>query len=400
MAEETVQIRKCVTCHAGSRDSYALSVALQECNLLDCLVTDFYTPDIACAFYGKRHHTGLPSSKVVSLWSTVLYQKLFHQPFHVTDSILSKYALKTALHNRSNLFLCSYTASEAFSAVKKQGLENLCLLFQLHPHPSSIKKILEEEIRLVPIASDSILGEIEMDENSLVVKRLIEESCLADRCVVASSFTKETLMENGVREDTIKVIPYGVDSIRFPKKTSYNLRKDNLNVIFLGQMIQRKGLYYLLEAIKSLRSKSITLTIVGRGSIDHKLLAAYSSELNINVRINLSHSDLINELHMNDVLVFPSLIEGFGHVILEAMSAGIPVICTPNTAGRDVFLTGKEGFIVPIRSSEILAEKIEWCLDHKKELQDMGVQAAETARDFTWDKFRKDVRQFYVENAS
>lgn len=393
-------MKKCVTCHAGSRDSYALSVALHEDRLLDCLVTDFYTPDAAVKLFRNRHQAELPSSKVVSLWTTLLYRKLFKQPFHVTDGILSDYACKRALKQDANLFFCSYTAFEAFSAVKKGGHSNLCLLFQLHPHPASIKRILEEEMLLVPVARDSILGELEMDENSEVVKRLIEESRLADRCVVASSFTKETMIENGVLAEDIRVIPYGVDATRFKRKTDYGLSKKGLNLLFVGQMVQRKGLYYLLEAIKALDSENINLTIVGRGCIDYNLLAPYRAKYNIKVRINLGHDELVEEMHRNDCFVFPSLIEGFGHVILEAMSAGLPVICTPNTAGRDVFLSGDEGFIIPVRRSDLLAERIEWCAGHKEKLKEMGGQAAETARQFTWNRFKKGIREFYSEAAS
>ena len=105
----------------------------------------------------------------------------------------------------------------------------------------------------------------------------------------------------------------------------------------------------------------------------------------------------MNEFHKNDVLIFPSLVEGFGQVILEAMSSGLPVICTPNTAGRDLFLTGDEGIIVPIRSVDALVQKIEWCMANKSELSEMGRIALETAKSFTWEKFRKEIRDFYVD---
>ena len=119
----------------------------------------------------------------------------------------------------------------------------------------------------------------------------------------------------------------------------------------------------------------------------------------IKVKINLNHSDLVKEFHSNDVLIFPSLVEGFGQVILEAMSSGLPVICTPNTAGRDLFFTGDEGIIVPIRSIDALAEKIEWCLLNKETLADMGRAAAKTSGNFTWEIFRKKISEFYIEKS-
>jgi glycosyltransferase involved in cell wall biosynthesis len=389
--------KQAVTCHAGNRDSYQLSVALYEEDLLDSLITDFYTPDFARGLTDKRYNNGLHSSKVTSLWGNLVYQKILKGSFAVSDARLSNYAAKRAIKNDSNLFLSSYTAYEAFCKIKDERLENKCLLFQLHPHPLSIRKIFEEEIRLVPVAKDSILGELEMNQDHHVLDRLLGESILADACVVASSFTKETLVENSIPNNKITVVPYGVDSSKFPLKQVYNSVNGSLNIIFVGQMIQRKGLFYLLEAIKKLNSPNVNLTIVGRGSIDYNLLKNYSSASNIHIKINVSHAELVNEFHKNDVLIFPSLVEGFGQVILEAMSSGLPVICTPNTAGRDLFLTGDEGIIVPIRSVDALVQKIEWCMANKSELSEMGRIALETAKSFTWEKFRKEIRDFYVD---
>jgi glycosyltransferase involved in cell wall biosynthesis len=390
-------IRQAITCHAGNRDAYQLSVALHENALLDSLITDFYTPDFLRNFIHKRYNPLLPSNEVKSLWTNFIYQKVLKGKYVVSDARLSNYAARKAIENDSNLFLSSYTAFEAFHKIKNEGLKNKCLLFQLHPHPTSIRKIFEEEVRLVPVAKESILGELEMNEDKHVLDRLIKESILADHCVVASSFTKETLVENSIPDNKITVVPYGVDSSKFPQKQVYNSVNGSLNIIFVGQMIQRKGLYYLLEAVKKLNSPNVNLTIVGRGSIDYNLLKNYSSASNIHIKINLSHAELVNEFHKNDVLIFPSLVEGFGQVILEAMSSGLPVICTPNTAGRDLFLSGDEGIIVPIRSVDALVQKIEWCMANKSELSEMGRIALETAKSFTWEKFRKEIRDFYVD---
>ena len=389
--------KKCITCHAGNRDSYQLSVALYENGLLDSLITDFYTPDFLSQYIHKRYNSNLPSKKVVNLWRNFIDQKFLNGSYAVSDARLSSYAAKRAIKRDFHLFLSSYTAYEAFNRIKNERLDNKCLLFQLHPHPVSIRKIFKEEVKLVPVAKDSILGELEMNQDQHVLERLIGESHLADACVVASSFTKETLIINDIPESKITVIPYGVDAIKFPPKETYNLDNGTLNIIFVGQMIQRKGLYYLLEAVKKLNSPNISLTIIGRGSIDYNLLNNYSSMPNIKVKINLNHSDLVKEFHSNDVLIFPSLVEGFGQVILEAMSSGLPVICTPNTAGRDLFFTGEEGIIVPIRSIDALAEKIEWCLLNKETLADMGRAAAKTSGKFTWEIFRKKISEFYIE---
>jgi hypothetical protein len=392
--------KEVITCHAGARDAYELSIAFQKENLLKCLVTDAYLPNFLGRRYGKRFSEELPFNKVTCLYGNVILQKIFKQSFTKTDSRLSNSAYKKAIGNNSSLFLCSYTAYEAFSRVKAESMSNACILFQLHPHPLGIRQLLEEELLLVPSARESILKEPEMNLDINVVERLNQESVLADHCVVASTFTRKTLIDNGIKPNKITVIPYGVDSSRFPNKLKYSKKNGSIKIAFVGQMIQRKGLYYLLEAVKMLRTKNVELTLIGRGVVDLELINNYKSDINLNIKINLSHNELVNELHSHDMLFFPSLIEGFGHVILEAMSAGLPVLCTQNTAGPDLFITGREGVIVPIRDAEAIAEQIEYFIRNKSELEEMGLAAAATARVYTWQKFRDEIAKFYYNLAS
>ena len=84
------------------------------------------------------------------------------------------------------------------------------------------------------------------------------------------------------------------------------------------------------------------------------------------------------------MLVFPSLFEGFGLVILEAMAAGLPVIASRNTGGPDVIEEEKEGFIVPAGSVEALREKMGWLIQNPSQAVEMGHKACVWAQRFTW----------------
>src|SRR6185312_7106534 len=88
-----------------------------------------------------------------------------------------------------------------------------------------------------------------------------------------------------------------------------------------------------------------------------------------------------------------------GHVILEAMSYGLPVLTTSSTCAPDVLVDGKHGFIVPIRNTEALAAKISWGRAHRTELYQMGLAAAARARLFTWERFRRGVVAAYTKMA-
>jgi len=96
------------------------------------------------------------------------------------------------------------------------------------------------------------------------------------------------------------------------------------------------------------------------------------------------------------LFVLPSLAEGFAHVILEAMSSGLPVLTTASTCAPDVLEDGVHGFIVPIRDARAIAEKITWGRSHRSDLYRMGLAAASRARTYTWERFRKGLVNAYA----
>ncbi len=143
----------------------------------------------------------------------------------------------------------------------------------------------------------------------------------------------------------------------------------------------------MLRALDSLGDK-VELTLLGRKTADNcaPLEAAIRKHRWIPT---LPHGDLLREMHRHDVLVLPSLFEGFGLVILEAMAQGLVVIATPHTAAPDIFDDGIDGFIVPIRSSEAIAEKLAICWHgDRARLREMKVAARKKAQLHRWEHYR------------
>jgi glycosyltransferase involved in cell wall biosynthesis len=395
-----------VVAHAGARDHYQLALGLQEAGMLDQLVTDWYTPDLLYSLFpartGNRYRQGLGSGKVNNCIAALAYavkmkfNKSFADNIH-KDRLLSKAAMDLAIKHGANLFLYSYYAWDAFSRVDTERRDIRKLLFQLHPHPASIKKLLIEELEQVPQARASLMYENEMRYSDDYLARLGDESILADAVMVASSYTGQTLAENGVEPSRIVINPYGIDANVYQSRERDPQNK-KLRILFVGSMVQRKGLFYLLSAASKLPSTQVEVVLCGRGFIDYELIRSFGS-VNIDVKVGLSSEGLVSEMHKADVFVLPSLTEGFAHVILEAMSAGLPVITTTNTCGPDVISEGIDGFVVPIRSVEQLATRLEWCATHKDQLFQMGQEAAKKARLYTWEAFRRNVSKF-AENQS
>jgi alpha-maltose-1-phosphate synthase len=184
------------------------------------------------------------------------------------------------------------------------------------------------------------------------------------------------------------MIPLGAPSA-FEKTYETGSARKKIKVIYVGSLTQRKGLSYLLDAVSAIGNASVALTLIGaRPRVKcSPLEAALSTHHWIP---SLPHAEILRLMRAHDVLVLPSLFEGFGLVILEAMSQGLPVITTPNTCGPDIIDDGADGFIVPIRSAEAIAEKLE-LLHNNDLLVSMGEQASRKAALFSWERYRKNI---------
>jgi len=308
------------------------------------------------------------------------------------DRMLSKRARRIAVRDNVPLFCYSYYASEAFRDHDNQPTRRF--LFQLHPHPRSVREILQEEIEREPSARQSLMTEYELSLGPKEFDELALEPHLANGWIVASSYTRRTLSDQQIPASKIHVVPYGVDFSAFSKRSRPSDAGKPLTVIFVGGLIQRKGLLYLLNALRRLKTAYVRVLLCGRGFVDRRLLKQYA-DMNVEISIGLSRQDLVRRMHDADIFACPSLAEGFGHVILEAMSCGLPVIATPHTCAPDVMVDGRDGFIVPIRDSDTIAERLSWAIDHRAELAAMGESAAVQARLFTWERFRAGVRGAY-----
>ena len=272
-------------------------------------------------------------------------------------------------------------ALETFRAAKK--VHSKCLYDLPIGYWRSAHSLFLEESQRQQEWAPTLSG---LSDSSRKLERKDEELRLADRIFVASSFTRRTLEQCPFPIAPISVVPYGADIgiCSSPQKTTKP--SDPLRILFVGGLGQRKGLSYLLEAIKTL-GHSVHLTLIGRKSVDSCRPLDMATDTHRWIP-SLPHEDILREMRNHDVFVFPSLFEGFGLVITEALSQGLPVITTPNTCGPDVISEGVDGFIIPIRDSEAIAEKIELLLRDRNLLEAMSEAAQEKARQLTWANYR------------
>ncbi len=200
----------------------------------------------------------------------------------------------------------------------------------------------------------------------------------ADCITVPSSFAARTFVEEGLPEEKMRVIPYGVRLEDFHPVAQPS--PDTFEVVFVGQVSLRKGVPYLLQAFARLRHPRKRLRLVGPVFPHMRPLFSQLPMEQVEIVGAVSRAELVRILSGSHAMVLPSLEEGLALVQGEAMACGCPVIATPNTGSEDLFTDGKEGFIVPVRDSQAITEKMQQLADDPQLQQQMRSSALERVR--------------------
>jgi glycosyltransferase involved in cell wall biosynthesis len=263
------------------------------------------------------------------------------------------------------------SALRALRAVKEQG--GLAVLNQVVGHVEAGLELFREEAVLSPEFAES---EAELPPE--FIARHHEEIATADRILAPSEYVRDTLVARGAAADKLAILPYGVDTARFHPAS--RPAGEGFRMLFVGHIGQRKGIKYLLEAVRRLKLPDATLTLVGRITCNPQALAPWRE-----VFTHVPHVPF-HEVHTlfqsADVFVYASLHEGSAFVTYEALASGLPVITTPNAGS--VVRDGVEGRIVPIRDVEALMAAIEQLYRDAPVRRAMALAARARAEEYTW----------------
>ncbi|MEO8377301.1 MAG: glycosyltransferase family 4 protein [Candidatus Sumerlaeota bacterium] len=332
--------------------------------------------DVLFSTHGRREF-------LRAILSATKANRFFHVPH---DKIINRNAVAfdrafaaKHLDGLNGVYCYEDTAALSFREAKRRGLT--CIYDLPIMHYKMSRRIMQDEVAQYPEFRDGLQA---VSEPEWKIERKEQEITLADHIVVASSITLSSLSAIGVPMDKISVVPYGgpVDYFHPVKRED-----DTFRVAFVGLVGPRKGVHYLLQAWRELNLTDSELMLVGALQFPDKWFAENLGAATHTPSV--PHAQLNHYYGKASVFVFPSLVEGFAMVLLEAMACGIPIITTANTAGPDIITEGVEGFIVPLRDTEALKEKIQWCHDHPEELREMGAAARRKAEEFSWKRYRE-----------
>ncbi|NET52456.1 MAG: glycosyltransferase family 4 protein [Merismopedia sp. SIO2A8] len=243
------------------------------------------------------------------------------------------------------------------------------------------------EYQLLKTEHDKFPGwEVPISEHSCLQDYIAREQAewnAADMILCGSTFVKQGIATCGGPAERAYVVPYGIDYP--PTRLHRPAHGGPLRVLTVGGVGLRKGSPYLLEAAKQLKGRAIFRLV---GSIDG-LLEPTKVELACHTELmgSVPRSTILDHYQWADVFLLPSICEGSATVVYEALTTGLPVICTTNTGS--VVRDGVDGFIVPIRDTEAIATHLKQLATDPDLRLTMGKNAYQRAESFTLEQYRQ-----------
>jgi glycosyltransferase involved in cell wall biosynthesis len=358
----------------GKFHAFELAKQLNKRGFLDRIITSYPRFRVL--------KEGLPKEKVISLPIKEIVQKglsyipLLKSRIDLGWYLASLFDIQASKYIRPCDIFVGWSGFSLYTLRKTKAYGAITVVERGSSHIEHQRDIIKEEYAYLRMRAAL--------PDPRIVEKELQEYIEADFISVPSGYAKKTFLEKGVPEDKLIHIPYGVDISLFKPIP----KKDNIfRIVYVGQMSIRKGIHYLLEAVSKLDFKNFELWLIGSICDEirpfFKKYKGYFKYLG-----HLDYQKLYEYYSQGSVFAFPSLDEGFALVILQAMACGLPVICTTNTAGEDIVRDGIDGFIIPIRNTEAIKEKITYLYENPVICKTMGESGRErVSKGFTWDNY-------------
>lgn len=376
------KVPKVSVAQLGARKHYQEPLLFNRWGMLERLYTDFYSGDSGLAnllrnltiynylpnLFKKsldRYDPGLKNAKIIHFprfgyqFSQALKKASSEQKSQIfiwAGHRFCQQIIKYGLGDTNTIYGFNSVCLELFEYAKKQDI--VSILDQTFADYSLVHQLLlEEEDRwpgwsLMPFAIN--------DADLQLMQREHCEQDLADQIICGSNFVKDSLIARGVNSNKISVVPLGRLKDEKPVKNKTFVqtpqeRGDGLRILFVGSVSLRKGIPYLLKALRQITGEiPFTCKAAGALEIKSERVAEYSDVCDFMGRVPRSQ---VKDLYIwADVFVLPSICEGSAMVTYEALSLQVPIITTYNTGS--IVRDGIDGFIVPLRDIDAIANKL------------------------------------------
>lgn len=383
-----------ICCQIGAREHYAIPRALHQAGQPVYLITDAWVkpnsiinriPHRSLKNLQERYHADLAQVPAHSFTHSLLQFELIQKAQRRSgwDCVIARnrwFQQRAVNYLRSLtpqiekqdiqpiLFAYSYAALEIFRYAKAQGWRTI--LGQIDPGPVEEEIVKAEHIRHPEFQSSWQPAPPEYWSSWR------EECALADRIIVNSPWSSQALLQVGIPIEKINIVPLAyqppVESRGFTRTYPEAFTAERpLRVLFLGQVILRKGIVALLEAAELLRDQPVEFWIVGPSEIT--LPTANEAYGKMHWVDPVPRSVAAQYYQMADVFLFPTLSDGFGLTQLEAQAWKLPIISSQRCG--EVVSDGNNGIRLPTITGPAIAHALTTCLERSIYLTQLSSQS-------------------------
>lgn len=291
----------------------------------------------------------------------------------LSDRRFGRWLASQVQQELSGCYLFTQIACEALLELNRWNVPSL--LDSPNGHIRHFREAVQQE------AARWLSGRYPGHPTVAMINRVEEEYRLAPHIRVASHWAAQTLTDRGIARDRVSAVSHSVDLERFKPDETPTVASETLRIVFVGGLTLGKGFAYLLTAIRALRTRHIALEIVG-GTGDPWCRRLFDG-LRSNMNVTLAPGDPVAAYRRADLLVLPTLHDGFGYVIAEAMASGVPVITTSCCGAAEWIEPEVSGWVVPAGNQDALTAAIDTAAANRSGLRDMGRHGRRIAEERT-----------------
>lgn len=403
---------KVLLAHPGKQHSFETAKALKDAGVFYKYVTTVYDKEKSLTHKFKNILRGKNLKKANTRNCPYLNDDDVIQIYEwwgLLVLLISKISFLTKLYFHLNLSLSNHFADKVAKIAVKENVDAIIVydgisrkgLEYIKKHAPQIKTIMDVSISMRPFMKANFEKDMDkyhhngfyLEEAYLWNKKyenvILNELKFVDYFFAPSNVVSQSLEYCGINKNSIKIVPYGVDTGKFefiPK--GYHPGRP-LKFIYVGQISYRKGLHHLLKLFTNYAPNKVAISLAGAYNEDDNIYRAFKNTQNINFMGFVTRDVLAQEYQNSDVFVFPTLGEGYGMVVLEALSTGTPVLISNLAGGDDAIDDYQNGLVYDALSEDALKEKIDWFLNNRDKIPEMSIKARQSALKYTWDEYHK-----------
>lgn len=396
-------MQRFVVAMIGARMHYAIPRMLNDAGMLELLYTDIvankgwprlltWIPEgirpLALGQFAGRVAEGIPAGSITAFpgFSLDYWRRKRRSRSAAEENATYLWAGKKfgdlvvsrGFAGAAGVFVFDSAGLEILEAAKKLGLRTI--LEQSVAPRELVFRLLAEEHERFPGWEPPLPSPSEVDR---LVARERKEWALSDTILCGSDFVADGIGLSGGPRARATVVPYGVDG-RFSRNEPRSRGTGALRVLTVGEVGLRKGSPDILEAARRLGGEA-EFRMVGPIGLAESAIRRFNEV--IPLRGPVARTAMRSEYDWADVFLLPSICEGSATVVYEALAAGLPVVCTPNSG--TVVRDGMDGYIVPIRDPATIAERLSFLKAHPGLMREMSANALARSSDYSLDRYRR-----------